>query len=92
MDAVLSENRDKSHNFTNLIFMASSLQNSMASFSVVTWPKNHVITYRAVTARYYKQKVFRIYYLLIFSVFKKYSESSYHTDEYLSIITANSKF
>ena len=28
--------------------------------------------------------------LLIFNVFKKYSESSYHTDEYLSII--NSQF
>ena len=29
-------------------------------------------------------------HLLIFNVFKKYSESSYHTDEYLSII--NSQF
>ena len=90
MDAVLSEYRDKSHNFTNLIFMASSLQNSMASFSVGTWPKNHVITYRAVTASYGTIKYVVCNHLLIFDVFKKYSELLYHTDEYLSII--NSQF
>ena len=90
MDVVLLEYGDKSHNFTNLIFydvITSELYGFVFSSHVAKKSCDYVSSSNNEGTI---KKACRIYNLLIFNVFNKYSESSYHTDEYLSII--NSQF